>query len=147
MTRRARWVLSLFAAAALAGCSSSPPPTPAQRPGTVAAGTATVSIDGGIADTDSNVSCQTIGTTTTVTTGSADAGSSVVLTSDPKLTVKSVSIRNIGGFTGSYHEDLGKPADIELTDRTYELSGVADGFAIDNPSFRKQGEFTITVGC
>lgn len=147
MTGHARWMLPLALSAVLAGCSSGPPPTPAQRPGTVASGTATVSIDGQNAETDSNVSCQALGTTTTITTGDEEAGAALVISSDPELAVLSVSIRDIGGFTGSYNEDLGKPADVGITDRTYEVSGFADGFAVDNPSFRKQGEFTITVAC
>ena len=34
-----------------------------------------------------------------------------------------------------------------MTGRTYEITGTADGFATDNPSFRTSGTFTIAVSC
>jgi len=34
-----------------------------------------------------------------------------------------------------------------MTDRTYDISGTADGFNTDNPSFRTSGTFAIKVAC
>jgi hypothetical protein len=34
-----------------------------------------------------------------------------------------------------------------MTGKTYTISGTADGFATDSPSFRKSGDFTIKVAC
>ena len=133
-------------AASLAGCSSAPPPE-AQAPGTLPGGTATVSIDGQDAGTSRNVSCQTVGTTTTVTTGDEQTGSTAVISTDPSVLVRSASIRDLGGFTGNYSEGLGEPADVTVAGRTYHISGTADGFATDNPSFRKSGKFSIKVAC
>jgi hypothetical protein len=113
----------------------------------VPAGTANVSIDGRDAGIDENVSCQTIEAITTVSSGGEDAGLTAVVSSDPALVVESVSISNLGGFTGSYHDGLGDAAKVTVVGRTYQLSGVADGFAVANPSFRTSGEFSIQVNC
>ena len=34
-----------------------------------------------------------------------------------------------------------------MTGRTYAITGNAQGFATDNPSFRANGTFTIKVAC
>ena len=34
-----------------------------------------------------------------------------------------------------------------MTGRTYDISGTADGFHTDNPSFRANGTFAIKVSC
>jgi lipoprotein LpqH len=132
--------------AGLAGCSSGSPPED-QQPGTVSRGTATVSIDGRDAGTYQNVSCETIGTVTTVKTGDEQAGSTAVISTDPGLLLQSISIRNLGGFTGSYGDGLGDPAQVTVAGRTYQIAGTADGFATDRPSFRKSGTFSIKVAC
>jgi lipoprotein LpqH len=133
-------------AAGLAGCSSEPPPQ-AQQPGTVPAGTANVSIDGRAVGTDQNVSCMTTGTLTTVDIGTEQAGSTAVISSSPDLVIQTVSIRNQGGFTGSYNAGLSDPAQVNVAGRTYQIDGTADGFATDSPSFRKSGKFSIQVSC
>ncbi|MDT5112147.1 MAG: ipoprotein LpqH [Mycobacterium sp.] len=130
----------------LAGCSSRPAPEP-QQPGTVPTGTAKVSVDGRDAGTDQNVSCTTTGTVTTVNTGTEQSGFTAVISTDPDLLVQSISIRNLGGFTGSYGNGLGDPAHLAVVGRTYQMSGVADGFATDSPSFRTSGNFSIQASC
>ena len=134
-----------LAVGGLSGCSSGAPPQPPQ-PGTLSAGTANTSIDGREASTD-DVSCESHGTVTTVSTGNADAGFTAVVSSDPGLLVESVTIRNLGGFTGSYNDGLGDPAQVTMLGRTYELTGVADGFDTDRPSFRTSGKFSIQAAC
>jgi hypothetical protein len=133
-------------AGALAGCSSEPP-VEAQPPGTVPAGTASVSIDGRAVATDQHVSCTTTGAVTTVDIGDQQAGSTAVISTDPKLLLQLMSIRNLGGFTGSYGDGLGDPAQVTVAGRTYQIVGTADGFATDSPSFRKSGNFSIKVAC
>ena len=63
------------------------------------------------------------------------------------LVAESVSINNVGGFTGSYNAGLGGTAKVTMTGRTYDISGTADGFLTDNPSFRAKGTFAIKVSC
>ncbi len=64
-----------------------------------------------------------------------------------ELIAESVSINNVGGFTGSYNAGLGGTAKVTMTGRTYDITGTADGFNTDNPSFRANGTFAIKVSC
>ena len=43
--------------------------------------------------------------------------------------------------------DLGGTAKVTMTGATYDISGTADGFKTDNPSFRTGGTFAIKVSC
>ena len=63
------------------------------------------------------------------------------------LIAKSVAIRDLGGFTGSFNEGLGGNATVSLDGATYTITGTADGFATDNASFRSTGTFTIKAAC
>jgi ipoprotein LpqH len=131
---------------AMAGCSSDPPPAKPQ-PGTLAAGTAQVTINGQDAGTTEAVQCMPAGTLTTITTGDDASGVTAMVSNKAGLVAESVSINNLGGFTGSYNADLGGTAKVTMTGATYDISGTADGFATDNPSFRTGGTFAIKVSC
>lgn len=87
------------------------------------------------------------GSLTTITTGDDASGSTVVISNAEELITESVSIRELGGFTGSYNRGLGDEAEVSMTGNTYTVSGTADGFATDKPSFRTTGTFTIKVAC
>ncbi|KMO73583.1 hypothetical protein MCHUDSM44219_04156 [Mycolicibacterium chubuense] len=134
------------ALAAVAGCSSSPPD---YRPpaGQLVAGTAQVTVNGQDVGTTEAVQCTPAGTMTTISTGDAGSGVSAVVSNADALTVRAVGIRDLGGFTGSYNEGLGGKAAVTMSGRTYEITGTADGFATDNPSFRTSGTFAIRVSC
>ena len=106
-----------------------------------------MSIDGQDAGTERKVSCVTIETVTSINTGNEQAGFTAAVSSGGGLVVQTVSIRNLGGFTGSYNKGLGEPAHVTMIDRTYQISGIADGFDINNPSFRKTGKFAIQLSC
>jgi ipoprotein LpqH len=130
----------------LAGCSSTAP-TPPPPQGTVPEGTAQVTIN----DTDlgrtETVTCATAGALTTITTGDAAAGTTSVIDNANALTAKSVSIHNLGGFTGSYWQNLDGQARLHMTGRTYVIAGTAAGFNTEKPSARSTGTFTIRVSC
>lgn len=64
-----------------------------------------------------------------------------------ELTAESVSINNVGGFTGSYNAGLGGNAKVVMIGRTYDITGTADGFDTAKPSFRAAGTFAIKVSC
>lgn len=134
------------ALAAVAGCSSSPPD---YRPpaGQLVAGTAQVTVNGQDVGTTEAVQCTPAGTMTTISTGDAGSGVSAVVSNADALTVRAVGIRDLGGFTGSYNEGLGGKAAVTMSGRTYDITGTADGFATDNPSFRTSGTFAIRVSC
>jgi hypothetical protein len=143
-----RIVLTVAALAALgvvAGCSSAPPVKP--EPGTLVVGTAAVTVNDVDAGSTDAVACTTAGALTTITTGDTDSGVTALVSNKGELTAESVSIRNLGGFTGSYNAGLGGEATVTMTGRTYAITGSAQGFAIDKPSFRADGTFAIKVAC
>lgn len=146
-----RWVPTCCVAAivaGLAGCSSPPEYTPPK--GELIAGTAQVTVNGRDAGTTDAVQCNTTGYLTTITTGDQTSGVTAMVSNKEELAVESVGINNVGGFTGSYTAGVGdtaEAADIAMTGRTYDISGAADGFDTDNPSFRASGTFAIRVSC
>ena len=132
----------------MAGCSSPPDYSPPQ--GELVAGTAEVTVNGRDAGTTDAVQCSTTGYLTTITTGDQASGVTAMVSNRDELAVESVGINNVGGFTGSYTAGVGdtaEAADISMTGRTYDISGAADGFDTDNPSFRATGTFTVRVSC
>jgi ipoprotein LpqH len=140
-------VVVAFAVAFTAAACSSPPQAEDHQPGTLAIGTAKVSVDGADAGTTDSVSCTTTGPLTTITTGDDRSGSVSIVSNADALIAQTVSINNLGGFTGSYNAGLGGEATVTMTGRTYTIEGTADGFRTDDPSFRASGSFTITVAC
>jgi ipoprotein LpqH len=131
----------------LAGCSSSQPSAPSRPPGALPVGTAQVTVDSADAATIGSVSCNQSASLVTITAGDNAGGMTALVDLASKPTVKSVSIHNLGGFTGSYWQDLGSPAQVSTGAKTYEISGSADGFHTDSPSFRKTETFAIKVAC
>lgn len=136
---------TVVVASGVTACSSPPPAE--NQPGTLVIGTAEVTVDGADAGTTDSVSCSTAGPLTTITTGDEKSGSVSIVANESELTAASVSINDLGGFTGSYNAGLGGEATVTMTGRTYTISGTADGFRTDNPSFRGSSSFTITVAC
>lgn len=130
----------------LVGCSSAPEQAnPA--PGTLISGTAQITVNDDDLGEFTSVHCTIAGPLTTITTGNDETGSTATISNEEGLVAKAVSIRNLGGFTGSYNEGLGGEADVELEGNTYTITGTADGFATDQPSFRTTGTFSIKVAC
>ncbi|WP_165824925.1 lipoprotein LpqH [Mycolicibacter senuensis] len=131
--------------AAMAGCSSpaaTPPPA-----GQLAAGTARVSVDNRETDLLHTVSCQTTAPVVTITIGNDAAGVTAVVDNAQGLRVTSVTIDNVGGFTGTYLNGLQGNAQVAIKGRTYVIDGVAGGFSTDNPSVSTSEDFAITVAC
>ena len=136
---------ALAIACAAAGCSSPPPAKP--QPGSLVVGTAQVTVNDADAGTTHAVQCSAAGSLTTITTGDDQSGVTALVSNKGGLTAETVTIRNLGGFTGSYNAGLGGEADVTMTGRTYAITGTADGFATDQPSFRTNGTFAIKVAC
>jgi hypothetical protein len=136
---------TVVVAGGVTACSS---PPPAEREaGTLVVGTAKVTVDGTEAGTTDAVSCTTTGPLTTITAGDDQSGSTSIVSNEDALIAKTVSINNLAGFTGSYNAGLGGETTVTMAGRTYKISGTAEGFRTDNPSFRADGSFTITVAC
>ena len=139
-------MLTAAATLAVAACSSGPPAyQPA--PGTLIPGTAQMTVNGQNTGTTEAVQCTPAGSLTTITTGDQTSGITSLISNKDELTAASVSINNVGGFTGSYNAGLGGTAKVTMTGRTYDITGTADGFETANPSFRTNGTFAIKVAC
>lgn len=91
--------------------------------------------------------CTSIGSSTAIATGTPTEGLDVVVSNKEGLTVRSVNIRDLGGFTGSYVEDLQGQAQVTMSGQTYTISGTAYGFEADSPSARTNSTFAIKVAC
>ncbi|WP_161600577.1 lipoprotein LpqH [Mycolicibacterium hodleri] len=131
--------------ACITGCSS-PSSAPRQQ-GSMPVGTAEVTVNDQKLATSKSVACSIEQATTTIQTGDDNAGTTVIVDNSGKPVARSVVIRNLGGFTGSYSQDLGPSADVKWTGRTVTVAGTADGFNADNPSVRATGQFSIAVSC
>jgi len=134
------------AAALVAGCSSQPEPPPLPE-GALVGGTAQITVNDNDLGLFHAVHCVAAGDLLTISTGNDEQGSTAVVSSTDGLRATSVAIRDLGGFTGSFNEGLGGKADVSLTGTTYTITGTADGFATDRPSFRTNGTFTIKAAC
>ena len=144
-----RWIVLMAAvpvAACIAGCSSSSPPA-APQSGTIPTGTAEITVNGQKLPPSQLVDCTFIQSMTTITTGDDAAGATVVVDNGGGLDAKSVDLRNLGGFTGSYLQSLGHDATVSMTGRTFTIAGTADGFDADNPSKRMARTFSIKASC
>ena len=131
----------------IAGCSSSTPAAPARPPGALPVGTGQVTVDAADAATIGSVNCIQSESLVTITAGDNASGMTAVVDLASKPTVKSVSIHNLGRFTGSYWQDLGPAAQVRTGTQTYQITGSVDGFHVDTPSFRKTETFAIKVAC
>ena len=143
-------VVSLVGAALLIGATaacSSPAAVPPPRAGTIPAGTADVTVDGRKLATSQTVDCTFIQSFTTITTGDGTTGTTTVVDNADGLAAKSVDIRDLGGFTGSYWQNLGGEAAVAMTGRTFTITGTAEGFDTENPSGRIARPFSIKASC
>jgi lipoprotein LpqH len=131
----------------LAGCSSSPAAAPAPR-SAVCSGTAKVAVNDTDVGTIHQVACQPIGSLTIITIGNpATAGITVLVDNASTMTARSVTIDNLGGFSGSYWQDLQGKAQVTIVGQTYAFDGTASGFDSDKPSAITTGSFRIKVAC
>ncbi|WP_081665287.1 lipoprotein LpqH [Mycobacterium sp. UM_CSW] len=115
--------------------------------GRLPGGTAQVTINDRPLPETHSVKCVRLGSLTTITTGNPAGGLTAFVSNKDALTANSVSINDLGGFTGTYQAGLGDKADVTMNDQTYTIRGSADGFVKDDPSQRTTGTFTIRVAC
>jgi ipoprotein LpqH len=136
--------VAALVAAGAAACSSPTVPPP---PGEIPAGTAKVTINDRALPVVNAVRCLPIRSLTTITAGNEAAGVTALVSNDTGLEAKSISINDMGGFTGRYMSGLGGKADVSMTGRTYIIRGTADGFDTENPHVRTTSTFAIEVSC
>ncbi len=139
---------ALLVVSIAAGCSSPTPHSAAPAPGTLPSGTAKVVIDDKDSFSTHSVSCLPLGWLTIITIGDNRAeGVTAYVSNKDSLSAKSVSIRDLGGFTGSYLDGLGGNATVSMPDRTYDINGTARGFDATKSSATTTGNFEIKVSC
>ena len=146
MKFRAAVVAAAILAVGLAGCSSATK-VAAPGPGEIANGTAKISVNGTDVGPVNGVACSFEQAFTTITTGDAKAGTTSVVNNIKGLAVNAVRIRNLGGVSGSYVEDLQGEAKLEQTGRTYTIAGRVAGYSTEKPGPRTDEEFSIQVAC
>ena len=93
------------------------------------------------------VKCMPIRSLTTINAGNAAAGLTAQISNEAGLVAKTISINDMGGFTGRYMSGLEGKADVSMTGQTYIMRGTADGFDDANPSVRTTRTFAIEVSC
>ena len=133
-------------ALAVAACSSSPPSAPPPH-GALVTGFAEVTIDDQALHTTKDVACQTNISLTDITIGKAPETVTIQIDNSKGPTAESVAINDIGGFTGSYWQNLQGSANTTMVDQTYKITGTATGFHTDNPSATATENFTINAAC
>ena len=135
---------AVLVAAGAAACSS---PTASPPPGEIPAGTARVTINDRALPAVNAVKCMPIRSLTTITAGNATAGLTAQISNEAGLVAKTISINDMGGFTGRYMSGLEGKADVSMAGQTYIMRGTAAGFDTENPSVRTTRTFTIEVSC
>lgn len=137
---------AVMALGGVVGCASS---APEYRPpaGALPSGAVHVTIGGRDLGTSYAATCQPIGAVTTISTGDDAAGTTSALDSTDGLTAQYVQIRNLGGFTGNYWQGVDGEAEVSATGPTFIITGKANGFKTDQPSFRTAEDFKIKVSC
>ena len=145
----ARFVATALAASAgavaVAGCSSSGPPP---QPGSMAANTARVIINGKDVAGLQAVTCSQLQWSSTIETFDKQPGFTVLVTNaGDKVIPQAVEIRDLGGFTGSYWQGLIGQAQATSNGGTYTIIGTAQGSYAEAPNKQSTGAFKIETAC
>lgn len=128
-------------AAGLSGCGSD------NSKLRVVEATGTVNVNGVELGSAGPVTCHRETSTTMIDTGGQDGGSTTVLNNASGLVVRSVEIRNLGGFSGTYLQDLQGDAKASMEGRTITVTGEAPGYTTEKPNERTTLPFVIKVNC
>ena len=109
--------------------------------------TATVTIDGNDTGGAHVVRCRQSGWAWYIETPEKDNGFTAVLSSEEGMTAKSVELRGLGGFTGTFWADNIGQGKVTGSDGSYTITGVADGNFADKPLDAATAEFRIQASC
>jgi hypothetical protein len=140
MRNRIQGGAAALALIVLVGCTPRPPaPT---------AATATVTVDGNDAQFNI-VNCKQVEWYRTIHIGGDFAGATVQVDGRREpVTVASVRIQNVRGFTGMYSQgDGSEPAKVGLNGGRFTISGSAQGSMADKPNEPATATFKIFVTC
>jgi ipoprotein LpqH len=132
--------------AGVAGCSSAPKEPP-QPSGALPPNTAHITVNGQDAGTTHNVKCDQVEWFHTIETGTATSGVMAQIESGDTVTAKSVQLRSVGGFTGSFWAGKVGKGEAALLGNTFKISGTAVGSNDDKPNTPTTATFEIRANC
>ena len=137
-----RLIAAAFAALAVTGVGAC-----TARPQTQLASTAQVTING--TDTGNHVArCSQQDWYRTIAIGGDFAHATIAVDGHAeRLTVTSVRIQNLGGFTGTYVKNGDSDATASSSGDKFTVSGTANGFKVDKPNEAASASFKIIVTC
>jgi hypothetical protein len=139
MLNRIAAVAAALAVAILGAC------TP--RPQTPLGATASVTVNSNEAKFKI-VKCTQVEWYRTIEIGGNFAGATVAVDARAEpVTVKSVHIRNLGGFTGMYSQGGEGDATTSLSSGKFTITGTANGYQVDKPGEPASATFKIIVTC
>ena len=117
------------------------------RPKAPLAGTASVTVNSNEAKFQI-VKCTQVEWYRTIDIGGDFAGATVAVDERAEpVTVKSVHIRNLGGFTGMYSQGDGDEATTSLSSGKFTINGTAHGYEVAKPNEPATATFKILVTC
>ncbi|HKV21786.1 MAG TPA: lipoprotein LpqH [Mycobacterium sp.] len=139
MKRRLCAAAAFLVAAGVAGCSS--------PPAALANHDAKVIINGQATNALQPVTCSQTGQSWTIETLDKEPGFTATIQLGDTVTAESVTIRNLGNFTGTYWNDnLGK-ASAKVNQGKFTVSGEAQGAFADKPNQTTTATFDISTTC
>jgi lipoprotein LpqH len=117
------------------------------RPQTPLGGTASVTVNGNDAKFQI-VKCTQVEWYRTIDIGGNFSGATIAVDERAEpVTVTSVHIRNLSGFTGMYSQGDGDDAKTSLSSGKFTITGTAHGSKADNPNEPATATFKIVVTC
>jgi lipoprotein LpqH len=117
------------------------------RPQTPLVGTASVTVNSNEAKFQI-VKCTQVEWYRTIDIGGNFSGATVAVDERAEpVTVRSVHIRNLGGFTGMYSQGDGDDAKTSLSSGKLTVSGTAHGYKVDKPNEPATATFKIIATC
>lgn len=130
---------ALVMVAGTVGCSAPPP--------ALGAHTAEVSINGRDTGSTHPVSCSQFGWDWKVETLQETPGFVATFETGDDPQPKSVQIRDLGGFTGTYWKYTTGDANFRVDDGGFVLTGTAVGFTAERPTKTASATFAIATAC
>ncbi|MDT5091773.1 MAG: ipoprotein LpqH [Mycobacterium sp.] len=139
----------------LVSCSSGPANSP-QPKGSLPIVTAEVIVNGQPAGTTHEIKCSQDGWNHTFETGNKDSGVTMVVDTEKAPIARSVTLNNIGGFTGtawqyqqadnSWTNQMGEST-ATVIGTTFKVSGTAKGADTADPNKGTDATFEVRVNC
>jgi hypothetical protein len=133
-------------AAALGGCSSSPPAS-TPPPGSLPPNTAHITVNGADAGPVGSIECRQTTQLYTIKTGNPEAGVTAIIKFGDTIAAQSVEIRNLAGFNGSFWLGTVGKGEATMLGSTYKIAGTAVGSTNEKPNTEITVPYEIRANC